>query len=175
MSDTFSHMSDDGSITMVDVGHKDATQRVAVVRGFVHLAPKTLQLLQQKALPKGDVLTTAKVAGIMAAKRTAELIPLCHPLALSYVDVRFVLHDTASQQGLELECEARTSGPTGVEMEALVGAQVAAATIYDMCKAVQKDVVIDSMRLVYKSGGKSGVFCADGYTKGQSLIGQAVS
>ncbi len=164
MSKEFSHMSDDGSITMVDVRHKTSTQRVAIVRGFVHLAPQTLTLLRQKALPKGDVLTTAKVAGIMAAKRTAEFIPLCHPLSLSYVDVRFVVRDGDELHGLELECEARTVGPTGVEMEALMGAQVAAATIYDMCKAVQKDVVIDGMHLVYKSGGKSGVFCAADYT-----------
>ncbi len=165
MAKEFSHMSADGSITMVDVRHKENTQRVAIVRGFVHVAAQTLDLLKQKALPKGDVLTTAKVAGIMAAKRTAELIPLCHPLSLSYVDVRFVLHQGNEACGLELECEARTSGPTGVEMEALVGAQVAAATIYDMCKAVQKDVVIDAMHLVYKSGGKSGVYCAADYSQ----------
>ncbi len=165
MTPEFSHMSSDGSITMVDVRHKENTQRVAIVRGFVHLAPQTVELLKQKALPKGDVLTTAKVAGIMAAKRTADLIPLCHPLSLSYVDVRFVLRQSDSINGLELECEARTSGPTGVEMEALIGAQVAAATIYDMCKAVQKDVVIDAMHLVYKSGGKSGVYCAADYAE----------
>ncbi len=171
MSKEFSHMSADGSISMVDVRHKENTSRVAIVRGFVHLAHATLELLKQKALPKGDVLTTAKVAGILAAKRTAELIPLCHPLSLSYVDVRFVLHDTDVLHGLELECEARTSGPTGVEMEALIGAQVAAATIYDMCKAVQKDVVIDGMHLVYKSGGKSGVYCAADYAdKAQTVV-----
>ncbi len=170
MSKEFTHMSDDGSITMVDVRYKDNSQRVAIVRGFVHLAPQTLALLQQKALPKGDVLTTAKIAGIMAAKRTAELIPLCHPLSLSYVDVRFSVRDTEALHGLELECEARTVGPTGVEMEALIGAQVAAATIYDMCKAVQKDVIIDGMHLVYKSGGKSGTYCAADYAeKAKSL------
>ncbi len=160
MTKTLSHLTDDGSITMVDVRHKANSQRVAIVRGFVHVSHDTLELLQKKALPKGDVLTTAKVAGIMAAKRTAELIPLCHPLPLSFVDIRFVLHDNGNHCGLELECEARTVGPTGVEMEALVGAQVAAATIYDMCKAVQKDIIIDAMHLVYKSGGKSGTYCA---------------
>ncbi len=169
MTQEFSHMTKDGCISMVDVRHKENTQRVAIVRGFVHLSPSTLALLKQKALPKGDVLTTAKVAGIMAAKRTAELIPLCHPLSLSYVDVRFVVRDTHDIHGLELECEARTSGPTGVEMEALIGAQVAAATIYDMCKAVQKDVVIDGMHLVYKSGGKSGVYCAADYVANSTV------
>ncbi len=164
MSKEFTHMSGDGSITMVDVRYKENSQRVAIVRGFVHLSTQTLTLLRQKALPKGDVLTTAKIAGIMAAKNTASLIPLCHPLSLSYVDVRFTVRDTAALHGIELECEARTVGPTGVEMEALVGAQVAAATIYDMCKAVQKDVVIDGMHLVYKSGGKSGKYCAANYT-----------
>ncbi len=159
MEKHFSHMQSDGSITMVDVGEKKHSQRVAIVRARVYLAPATLELLKQSALPKGDVLTTAKIAGIMAAKRTAELIPLCHPLFLSYVDIRFTLEDF----GLTLEAEARTSGQTGVEMEALVGAQVAAATIYDMCKAVQKDIMIGDVGLVYKSGGKSGIFCAKGF------------
>ncbi|MEF2230419.1 MAG: cyclic pyranopterin monophosphate synthase MoaC, partial [Pseudodesulfovibrio sp.] len=111
------------------------------------------------ALPKGDVLTTAKIAGIQAAKRTADLIPMCHPLPISYVDIRFTVLDESSC--IELECEVRTTYKTGVEMEALVGVQIAAATIYDMCKAVQKDVVIDRCRLVYKCGGKSGAFRAD--------------
>ncbi len=163
MDKALSHLTDDGSITMVDVRHKTNSQRVAIVRGFVHLSHATLQLLQKKALPKGDVLTTAKVAGILAAKRTAELIPLCHPLPLSFVDIRFVLRENDTYCGLELECEARTVAPTGVEMEALMGAQVAAATIYDMCKAVQKDIVIDALHLVYKSGGKSGTYCASDF------------
>ncbi len=165
MNKNLSHISKDGSISMVDVRYKAISQRVAIVRGFVHLAPNTLELLRQKALPKGDVLTTAKVAGILAAKRTAELIPLCHPLALSYVDIRFTLREEDTTVGLELECEVRTSGPTGVEMEALVGAQMSAATIYDMCKDVQKDIIIDAMHLVYKIGGKSGVYCALDYTE----------
>ncbi len=163
MEKTFSHLDNDGAIHMVDVSGKKETQRVAIVHGSIELAPSTLQLLQACALPKGDVLTTAKVAGILAAKRTAELIPLCHPLPLSYVDVRFAVRD----YGLALETEARTTGLTGVEMEALVAAQMAAATIYDMCKAVQKDIVIRDIRLVYKSGGKSGVFCVADYVHGQ--------
>ncbi len=161
MEKNFSHMDKDGSVTMVDVSHKHDTQRIAIVRGCIDLSKETMELLQQAALPKGDVLTTAKLAGIMAAKRTAELIPLCHPLALAFVDVRFEV----TSYGLQLEAEARTTGPTGVEMEALVGAQMAAATVYDMCKAVQKDIVIRDIRLVYKSGGKSGIFCAPDFHK----------
>jgi len=155
----FSHMDKDGNARMVDVSAKGETQRTAIVRGTVRLAPATLALLKQNALPKGDVLTTAKIAGIQAAKRTADLIPMCHPLPISYVDIRFTVIDETSC--IDLECEVRTTYKTGVEMEALVGAQIAAATIYDMCKAVQKDVVIDNCRLVYKSGGKSGTFQAD--------------
>lgn len=151
-------MQNDGTVTMVDVGGKQNTQRTAIVGGEVSISAATLDLLKRAALPKGDVLTTAKIAGIMAAKRTAELIPMCHPLALSFVDVRFTVRD--EPPAVLLEAEARTTGPTGVEMEALIAAQVAAATIYDMCKAVQKDIVVRHMRLLYKSGGKSGEFRA---------------
>ncbi|MBG0790136.1 MAG: cyclic pyranopterin monophosphate synthase MoaC [Desulfovibrionaceae bacterium] len=159
MTDGFSHMDDDGNARMVDVSDKNETRRTAIVRGLVRLAPETLALLKENALPKGDVLTTAKVAGIQAAKRCADLIPMCHPLPISLVDIRFTVDDAAST--IELECEVRTTYKTGVEMEALVGVQVAAATIYDMCKAVQKDIVIDNCRLVFKSGGKSGTFRAE--------------
>ncbi|AMK11629.1 cyclic pyranopterin monophosphate synthase MoaC [Pseudodesulfovibrio indicus] len=159
MADGFSHMDDDGNARMVDVSAKNDSQRTAIVRCTVRLAPETLRLLKEDALPKGDVLTTAKIAGIQAAKRTADLIPMCHPLPISYVDVRFTVLDEAS--AIDLECEVRTTYKTGVEMEALVGCQIAAATIYDMCKAVQKDVVIDGARLVFKSGGKSGTFRAE--------------
>lgn len=158
MDSTFSHMDNSGSITMVDVGHKQESQRTAIVEAVVEMSARTLTLLEQAALPKGDVLTTAKIAGILAAKRTAELVPLCHPLPLSFVDVRFtVCHNPPS---VRLEAEARTTGRTGVEMEALIAAQIAAATIYDMCKAVQKDIIIRDVRLLHKSGGKSGVFNA---------------
>ena len=156
MADGFSHMDEDGNARMVDVSAKVDTRRTAIVRGVVRLAPETMRLLKENALPKGDVLTTAKIAGIQAAKRTADLIPMCHPLPISYVDIRFtILEDDCA---IELECEVRTTYKTGIEMEALIGVQVAAATIYDMCKAVQKDVVIDNCRLVFKSGGKSGTF-----------------
>lgn len=159
MSKAFSHMDSDGNANMVDVSAKNDSQRTAIVKCLVRLAPETLSLLKENALPKGDVLTTAKIAGIQAAKRTADMIPMCHPLPISYVDIRFNVIDADAI--IELECEVRTTYKTGVEMEALVGVQVAAATIYDMCKAVQKDIVIDNCRLVYKSGGKSGTFRAD--------------
>ena len=154
--DQFSHMDEDGNVTMVDVGAKAATRRVAIAEGVVEVNSHTMALLREKALPKGDVLTTAKIAGIMGAKRTSELIPMCHPLALSFVDVRFRL------EGLRIfvECEARTEGKTGVEMEAVVGVQAACATIYDMCKAVQRDIVIRRVRLLFKDGGRSGAFRA---------------
>ena len=152
----FSHMDQDGNVKMVDVGHKPATQRIALAEGIVDLNETTMNLLRQSALPKGDVLTCAKIAGIMAAKKTAELIPMCHPLALSSVDVRFHIEGTS----IQCLCETRTTGPTGVEMEAIVGVQAVCATIYDMCKAVQRDIVIRRVRLLRKEGGKSGVFTA---------------
>jgi cyclic pyranopterin phosphate synthase len=117
-----------------------------------------MRLLRQAALPKGDVLTCAKVGGIMAAKRVGELIPLCHPLNLTYADVRFEITDEPPR--VRIETETRTVGPTGVEMEALVAAQTAAAVIYDMCKAVQRDIVISRVRLLHKSGGRSGRYDA---------------
>lgn len=141
---------------MVDVSGKENTKRIAVVKAVVNLSADTLTKLLDDALPKGDVLTTAKIAGIQAAKRTHDLIPMCHPLPISYADVRFHVDRQSSTIGIE--AEVRTTGKTGVEMEALIAAQVAAATIYDMCKAVQKDICITDCRLVYKCGGKSGEF-----------------
>ena len=155
----FTHLAEDGSLRMVDVGGKLETRRVARARAVVEMSASTLDLLRRDALPKGDVLAVAKVAGIMAAKRTWELIPLCHPLAVNYADIRFEIRD--EPPSVLLESEVRVSGRTGVEMEALMAAQVAAATIYDMAKAVQKDMVIRDVRLVYKSGGKSGDFRAE--------------
>ncbi len=152
--DGFSHLKDDGSATMVDVGGKAETRRIAVVRTEVRLSPATMELLLKKALPKGDVLAVARVAGILAGKNTAGLIPLCHPLPLDFLDVRFSVDEQSAV--LHIETEARTSAKTGVEMEALTAAQVAALTVYDMCKAVQKDIVITDCRLISKVGGKSG-------------------
>lgn len=155
----FSHLDASGAPRMVDVGAKQETKRTAIARAVVELNAHTLELLKAKALPKGDVLTVAQVAGIMAAKRTAELIPMCHPLAITHADVRFKVQD--EPPAVILEASASTTGRTGVEMEAIIAAQIAAATIYDMVKAVQKDVVIRDVRLILKSGGKSGLFKTD--------------
>ena len=154
----FSHLAADGSLRMVDVGTKVETDRVARARAVVEMRAETLDLLRRDALPKGDVLATAKIAGIMAAKRTWEMIPLCHPLSITYADVRFTIQD--EPPAVILETEVRTTGKTGVEMEALFAAQTAAATIYDMAKAVQKDMIIRDVRVLYKAGGKSGEFVA---------------
>src|SRR5829696_1249263 len=135
---------------MVDVGEKAATDRRAVARAVVHMAPETAAAVARGDAPKGDVVSTARIAGIQAAKRTAELIPLCHPLPLSFVDVRIeVLDDRVA-----IEAEARTSGQTGVEMEALTAASVAALTVYDMVKAIERGVEIAELRLLEKSGGR---------------------
>ena len=151
-AEKFSHIDDDGSVRMVDVGAKAVTRRVAIAEGVVEVNEHTMDLLKKRALPKGDVLTCAKIAAILAAKRTSDIIPMCHPLALSLVDVTFRLDGCR----IFVNCETHTDGKTGVEMEAIIAAQVAAATIYDMCKAVQKDMEITNIRLLEKSGGKSG-------------------
>jgi cyclic pyranopterin phosphate synthase len=135
---------------MVDVGHKPVTDRRAVAAVTVRVAPETARAIRQGDAPKGDVVGTARIAGIQAAKRTAELIPLCHPLPLSFVDVRIVVGD----ERVEIEAEARTSGQTGVEMEAMTAASVAALTVYDMVKGIERGVVIESLRLLEKTGGK---------------------
>ena len=153
-----SHIDEHGQARMVDVATKDVTRRVAVAEALVELAPETLALLKDQALPKGDALSTAKIAGILAAKRTHELIPLCHPLPVSFADVTFEVDEPDSR--IVIRAEARTDGQTGVEMEALTAASVAALTIYDMCKAVQKDILVTGVRLVSKTGGKSGDYFA---------------
>ena len=137
---------------MVDVGGKTPTCRTARVGARVWMAPATMELLQEQALPKGDVLAVARVAGIMAAKRTSELVPLCHPLALTHVDITFAVAE--DEPRLDIECTTRTEDRTGVEMEALTGASVAAITIYDMCKAVDRGMIIGDVRLLEKTGGK---------------------
>jgi cyclic pyranopterin phosphate synthase len=139
---------------MVGVGHKPETERVAVARGEVRMKPETLQLITEGDAPKGDVLNTAQIAGIMAAKRTHELIPLCHPLPLTQVEVAFDLNDENAR--IEITATARCTGKTGVEMEALTAVSVAALTIYDMAKAIEKSMTISEIRLVHKRGGKSG-------------------
>ncbi len=145
---------------MVDVTPKPETERVAIAAGEVHMQPETLRLIQEGNLKKGDVLAAARIAGIMAAKRTHELIPLCHPLLLTKVAVDFRFHEAESK--IEIQALVKTRGPTGVEMEALTAVAVAALTIYDMAKAVERTMRIENIRLLYKSGGKSGTFTRDG-------------
>jgi len=139
---------------MVDIGHKPDTERVAVAAGEVLMRPETLALIRAGQIKKGDVLTVAQIAGVMAAKRTSELIPLCHPLPLTHIDVRCELRDDLP--GVSLTATARTTGKTGVEMEALTAVSVAALTIYDMAKAVEKTMRISNVRLLEKHGGQSG-------------------
>lgn len=148
------HLDESGRAQMVDVGAKAATERVAVAKGEIVMQPATLALIQAGAIKKGDVLTIAQVAGILAAKKTAELIPLCHPLALTKVDVSLSLDPNLP--GVQITATAKTVGPTGVEMEALTAVSVAALTIYDMAKAAEKTMKIQNIRLVEKRGGKSG-------------------
>lgn len=158
MSD-FTHFTDDGRPQMVNVGEKDETRRIAVAGGRVNMSQDTLDTVKSGGLKKGDVLSVAQLAGIMGAKQTAHLIPLCHPLALSHVDVQLTLNEPDC--AIDIRAECRLDGKTGVEMEALTAVSVAALTVYDMCKAVDKAMVIRDIRLLHKSGGKSGTFNAD--------------
>ena len=144
---------------MVDVGRKDETERVAIAKGSVKMAPETLAHITDKNMKKGDVLSVAQLAGIMGAKHTATLIPLCHPLALSHVNV--TIHVNNDNYTLDITSECKITGKTGVEMEALTAVSVAALTIYDMCKVIDKNMVISDIRLTHKSGGKSGRFDAE--------------
>ncbi|MDR7545196.1 MAG: cyclic pyranopterin monophosphate synthase MoaC [Armatimonadota bacterium] len=150
------HLDRRGRARMVDVSGKPPTAREAVARALVRMRPQTLALIRQKRIVKGSVLEVAQLAGIMAAKRTAELIPLCHPIALTDVQVRVVPAPDAG--GVAIEATARTVDRTGVEMEALVAASVAALTVYDMCKARDRGMLIDAVRLVRKRGGRSGEY-----------------
>jgi cyclic pyranopterin monophosphate synthase len=148
------HLDESGQARMVDVGAKPASERLAVARGEVVLRPETVALIRQGLMKKGDVLGVARVAGIMAAKKTSELIPLCHPIALTKVDVDLELADDLP--GVLISASARTIGQTGVEMEALTAVTVAALTVYDMVKAVERKARIQNVRLVEKHGGQSG-------------------
>ncbi|HXH39282.1 MAG TPA: cyclic pyranopterin monophosphate synthase MoaC [Thermoanaerobaculia bacterium] len=152
----FSHLDDTGGISMVDVGAKRNTMREAVALATVRMSPETLRKLVAQALPKGDVLTTAKVAGVLAAKQTPNLIPLAHPLAITSVDITFDLDQSTG--AIEVRSIVRCDGKTGVEMEAMTACAVAALTIYDMCKSAEKGISIESLQLVRKSGGKSGTW-----------------
>jgi cyclic pyranopterin monophosphate synthase len=149
MNKKFSHLDARGGARMVNVGHKPVQYRRAVAEGKLVCAPATIRALRKNALPKGDVLTVAQIAGIQAAKRTAQLIPLCHPLALNQVEIRFKIR----RASIEVRCTAETSSQTGVELEALTGVSVAALTLYDMCKAVDKKMRIEGIRVMEKIKG----------------------
>ena len=153
---TLTHFDARGNAHMVDVGAKEITERVAVARARVSMQPATLKLIATRKAAKGDVLAVAQLAGIMAAKKTPDLIPLCHPLALSSVEVKLSLD--ARRHAVDIEATCKLKGRTGVEMEALTAATVAALTVYDMCKSVDRGMVISDVRLLHKSGGKSGTY-----------------
>jgi cyclic pyranopterin monophosphate synthase len=156
MSGKLSHFDADGAAHMVDVSGKDTTARVAVAQGFVRMNAATLDLVRAGTAKKGDVLGTARLAGIMAAKKCADLIPLCHPLPLTHVSLDL----SPTQDGVTLQATCKTTGQTGVEMEALTAVSIACLTIYDMLKAVQKDMVIEGICVTLKEGGKSGTYRA---------------
>ena len=170
------HINEQGRARMVDVSAKQKTQRVARAAGFVRMAPATLELVRTGGCKKGDVLAVAQVAGIMAAKRCWELVPMCHPIQLTGVDVRFELVDDACGRGVAVEAECRCCGETGVEMEALTAASVAGLTVYDMLKATQRDMVVDDVRLLEKSGGASGHFVrAEAAVADASVVAVSIS
>lgn len=158
------HFDAQGQAHMVDVGAKTSTHRVAIATGRIEMRSETLELIASGSAAKGDVLGIARIAGIQAAKKTSDLIPLCHPVALTRVSLEFEFEPSASSQAAAVRCraQAETVGPTGVEMEALTAVQVALLTIYDMCKAVDRGMTITQVRLLEKHGGKSGSFRAEG-------------
>ena len=147
-----SHVDENGKAQMVDVGNKDDTKRSATASGKVFMSTETIEALERQELKKGDVLGVARIAGIQAAKKTSELIPLCHPLAINFASVDFRIRESC----VEIQATVKTSGKTGVEMEALTACSVAALTVYDMCKSVDKSITIEEVKLLEKTGGKSG-------------------
>jgi len=153
--DKFSHYTDDGSARMVDISDKKITRRLARASGFVRMMPETLDLLEKKLIPKGNVFEVSRVAGIMAAKNTSGLIPMCHPLSITHIDIKIGID--RDRKGINIESEVALEGKTGVEMEALTAVSVAALTVYDMCKAVDKNMIIEGIRLLEKKGGKSDI------------------
>jgi cyclic pyranopterin phosphate synthase len=154
--DTFSHLDEEGRVRMVDVSEKPATAREAVAQGVITMQPQTFNLIREQKVKKGNVLETARIAGVMAAKRTAELIPMCHPLAITHVKVDF--SSQPETHSIRIEATVRVVAQTGVEMEALTAVSVAALTIYDMCKSYDRAMTISDVHLLRKSGGKSGTF-----------------
>jgi cyclic pyranopterin phosphate synthase len=151
-----SHLDKEGKARMVDVSEKPPTKREAIARGCVHMNTSTLKLIKDKAIPKGDVMAVARIAGIMAAKKTGELVPMCHPLNITSVTVDLVMDE--KNRRIDVEAKVKTVGQTGVEMEALTAVSVAALTIYDMCKAVDREMTISDILLMEKRGGRSGEF-----------------
>ncbi len=162
MSDQFTHFNEEGRARMVDVSAKENTERVATAEGLVHMKPETLKLVQQGKIKKGDVLAVAQVAGISGAKKTWDLIPMCHPLLLTSVNIEFEENEQPDANtglcSIYIRATVKVSGQTGVEMEAITAVTVSALTIYDMCKAVDRGMYFNNVGLVYKEGGKSGVF-----------------
>lgn len=156
MPNSLTHLDEQGHAHMVNVGAKPDTQRMALARGEVHLAPETLRLILSGGIPKGDVFAAARIAGIMGAKKTSELIPLCHPLPLTHLSLELSGREEGDLGIVEITARAETTGKTGVEMEALTAVSIAALTVYDMIKAVQRDARIMHIRLLEKHGGKSG-------------------
>jgi cyclic pyranopterin phosphate synthase len=152
----FSHIDDEGRVRMVDVTKKKPTVRTAVAGGTIHMNPETLDLIQSHKVKKGNVLETARIAGVMAAKKTSELIPMCHPLNITHIQVDFA--SDASASCVHIEATVRAIDQTGVEMEAITAVSIAALTIYDMCKSHDKEMTISKIRLLKKSGGKSGTY-----------------
>lgn len=159
MAKKLTHLDDEGNAVMVDVSDKEITERTATAKGLVTMQPETMALIQEGGVKKGDVLSVAQLAGIMGAKRTPDLIPLCHPLDLTSVSVDLTCD--AERNTVEISATCKLEGKTGVEMEALTAVAVAALTVYDMCKAVDRGMRISDIRLVHKAGGKSGTFEAE--------------
>jgi cyclic pyranopterin phosphate synthase len=153
MGRDFTHYKENGSPMMVDISHKKPTMRMARASGFVRVGRSTLDLIENKLLPKGDLFQVAKIAGIMAAKKNAELIPMCHPLALSFIDVSVELD--YDKIGVRVTSEVRLEGKTGAEMEALAAVSISSLTVYDMCKSVDKNMIIEDIKILEKHGGKS--------------------
>ena len=165
MTNPLTHFNEEGRAHMVDVGDKNVSERTAIATGVIHMKPETLRLIKEGQIKKGDVLAVAQVAGIMGAKKTSDLIPMCHPLALTHVDISFSDNlDPNPDTGLcsiAIQATVKLTGKTGVEMEALTAVSLTALTIYDMCKAVDKGMVFNDIGLLHKSGGKSGTFNRD--------------
>lgn len=156
----FTHFNESGKAKMVEVGYKDDTKREAIAKGTIKMNPVTLKMIVEGQMKKGDVLSVAQVAGIMGAKKTSEIIPMCHNIFITGADIKFQIDE--ENNAIHIEADVRTVGKTGIEMEALNAVSTAALTIYDMCKAIDKDMVIENIRLMKKTGGKSGEYFRKG-------------